>query len=186
VINDPFLVINADDFYGRDAFQKAKELFMTSNASELGMVAFKLGNTLSNEGGVSRGVCKTSNNKLIDIKEHLNIQFKKGEMLCEHKPSPLDIDQLVSMNFWILNPSIFKYLSQSFDEFYMEKKKDDAAELFLPLVIDQLIQANQISVNVKETNSSWFGMTFPGDLNDCRERLHSLIDKGIYPEIISP
>ena len=180
-VTNPFLLINADDFYGVQSYDKAKELLMNMDSDQYGLVAFKLGKTLSSHGGVSRGLCRVHDNILMEIREYVNIE-REGD-LALHKTSNtfLDVSCLVSMNLWILRPSIFDVLESSFEEFYRKYKNDDQREFFLPEVINRIIRNEQALIKVSKTESDWFGMTYTEDLNFCKEQLNNQINKGNYP-----
>ena len=184
-ISETFVLINADDFYGLESYERAKELILNMETNEYGIVAFELGKTLSFHGGVSRGVCRLQDNILTEIEEHVNIE-KKGD-LALHKSSNtfLNIKSLVSMNFWILRPSIFDVLQRSFLEFYRLNKSDDQIEFFLPEEINKLIMNKKSIVQVSETLSDWFGITYADDLELCKKQLNKQIKMGKYPSQLS-
>ena len=180
-VSETFLLINADDFYGLESYDKARELILGMESDQYGLVAFELGRTLSSYGGVSRGICRIQDKVLIEINEFVNIE-RKGD-LALHKSSNtfLDIQSLVSMNFWIFRPSIFDILQSSFSEFYRKNKNNNQNEFFLPEAINKLIIKKEAMIQVSETQSDWFGMTYADDLEFCKKQLKNQINMGKYP-----
>lgn len=183
-ISEPFLLINADDFYGHDAYFKAKEMMGHIDFQNYGMIAYKLENTLSKFGGVSRGLCHTHDNELLDVKEQLGIEFHDKIITCDEKNAELDGTQLVSMNLWILNPSVFRHLKKAFEAFHNINKNNKSEELFLPAVINDLIRNEHLSVRVNTTDASWLGLTYAEDLDQVKASISSLINRGEYPSNI--
>ena len=180
-ISEPFLLINADDFYSHDAYVKAKQMMRHVDFQNYGMIAYKLENTLSKFGGVSRGICNTHDNELLDVKEHLGIKFHDKIITCDQKNIELDGTQLVSMNLWILNPSVFSHLKKVFEAFYNVNKNSRSEELFLPTVINDLMMEEHLSVRVIPTDASWFGLTYEKDLDQVKTSISLLINRGEYP-----
>ncbi len=180
-ISETFLLINADDFYGHDAYFRAKQMVRHIDFQNYGMIAYKLENTLSKFGGVSRGICNTHDNQLLDVKELLGIAFHEKIITCDEKNIELDGTQLVSMNLWILNPSVFRHLKKIFEVFYNANKDNKSEELFLPTVINNLIRNEHLSVRVTSTDTSWFGLTYAEDLDQVKTSISSLINRGEYP-----
>ena len=180
-VTTPFLLINADDFYGVQSYDKANELLMNMESDQYGLVAFELGKTLSSHGGVSRGLCRVQNDALIQVEEYINIEREGALALHKSSNTFLDMTCLVSMNLWILRPSIFDVLESSFEEFYRKHKNDDQSEFFLPEVINKLILNKKSLIQVSKTSSDWFGMTYAEDLNLCKEQLKNQINNGNYP-----
>lgn len=178
-VTNTFLLINADDFYGLQSYDMAKELLM--NMDQYGLVAFELGKTLSSHGGVSRGLCRVQDNVLKEVKEYVHIEREGALALHKSSNTFLDMSCLVSMNLWILRPSIFDILESSFKEFYRKHKNDDQREFFLPEVINRLIRNEHALIEVSKTESDWFGITYAEDLNFCKEQLNNQINKGNYP-----
>jgi len=185
-INEPFCVINADDFYGRESFQKMAE-FLTTKVSinHFAMVGFKLKNTLSENGYVSRGVCSVdSNNNLNKVEEKLKIYNTTTGIVSEENEVliPLAEDVLVSMNFWGLHPSIFQTAQIMFNDFVVENHENLKSEFFLPNLATQGITLKTGTVEVIPTNTKWFGVTYKEDKQDVIERIKALILAGEYPE----
>lgn len=180
-ISEPFLLINADDFYGHDAYVSAKQMMDHIDFQNYGMIAYKLENTLSKFGGVSRGVCNTRQNELVDVKEYTNISLEGNIIKCDQKDAGINKDQLVSMNLWVLNPSIFAYLNKAFKIFYDSNKDKASEELFLPTVINNLIKDKQLMVRLNSTEASWFGLTYAKDLDQAKASISLLINREEYP-----
>ena len=183
LINEPFMVINADDFYGPDVYTKLKPFSESSSMENIyGLVVFQLGNTLSVEGGVSRGICTVENGELVSISEHTNVMKSGGGAVSDQSTDSMSLNEMVSMNCWIFTPSFLKFLKESFNAFYTENNSSSKLELYLPDVIDRYLVSDQISVHILQSDSSWFGMTFPKDRENCRKEINTLIQKDWYPE----
>lgn len=187
IVNEPFLVINADDYYGKEAYVKAYEYLSNSHNDSLmpvSMVGFVLKNTLSDNGGVTRGVCKTNdNNQLIDIVETHNIEKKNGKAYVGDKE--LDSDSVVSMNMWGLQKEFIDLLEDRFELFLSELTEEDVKkEFLLPTIIGELLQENKVVVNVLKSHDSWFGVTYKEDKAVVKESILELIQQGVYPENI--
>ena len=185
LINEPFLVINADDYYGQEAYQKAYE-FLTSNKAQqdklqLSIVGFILKNTLSDNGGVTRGICEEENHQLVNIVETHNIEKIDGKAISKGKE--INLDSVVSMNMWGLTPEIFDVLDNNFNQFLSQLNPDDLkSEYLLPTIIGDLLENNKVSVKVLKSNDEWFGVTYKEDKQTVKDSIQALIDKGIYPE----
>ncbi|MGV0979916.1 nucleotidyltransferase family protein [Empedobacter falsenii] len=185
-LNNPFIVINADDFYGRKAFEKANELVQNEKitANTYGMVAYKLANTISENGSVSRGVCTVTNGHLENVVERTNIYSNEnGEIVFEEDDNvlPLDGNTAVSMNFFVLHPSIFRKLEDKFEEFLHENASQLKAEFFLPKVVNDMIKEDQLEVIVEKSDDNWFGMTYPEDREVVVNSIQNLINDQKYP-----
>ena len=181
----PFAIINADDFYGREAFEKAI-VFLNQNNLNNGLISYRLFDTLSPHGTVSRGVCELNEeHDLISIQEILNIDIDDKEDLFyiddANQKQPLDGNTFVSMNFWCFQPDIFKYFNEGFDRFLIENKSSLNAEYLIPTVINQLIESEFISVKVESTVGPWFGITYKEDKDAVRKSVLELIHSGTYP-----
>lgn len=189
VVKEPFLMINADDFYGRDAYAKMAANLTSERPldgkSHFSMVGFYLKNTLSDHGSVSRGVCTCGpDGKLSSVTEMTKI-FKTAtgaENRETNPPAPLTGDEVVSMNFFGFTPEIFEHLRQAFTEFLTANGQDLKAECYVPKQVDDLIQCGKADVTVLESNDSWFGVTYPEDKADVVASIRSLIAAGAYPE----
>lgn len=183
VIHEPFAVLNADDFYGRDAFSVIHGQLMELMDGEAVSVTYKLKNTVSPNGAVTRGVCQISDGILRKIKETYKISVDEKGNIFDADNGSLDGDCLVSMNLWGFMPSIFEAMEDSFNEFLHSVAPDDIkAEYALPTMIDRLISRNALNVKVFSTNARWFGMTYVEDrptVARCLEEMHS---SGEYPQ----
>jgi len=183
-INEPFAVINADDFYGRDAFEKAYQ-FLTKESDEklYSIIGYDLMKTLSDNGTVNRGVCQVdAKGNLSSIAERLNIAYKDGKVTCndDQQPHELPLNTSVSMNFWCFHPSIFPYTQQLFTQFLSENIEKPKSEFFIPIVADQFIRDGG-AIRVIPTSAQWFGVTYKEDAPEVRQSLQELVDKGEYP-----
>ncbi len=189
VVHEPFLMINADDFYGRDAFAKIAANLTAPRAddgkSHYSMVGFYLKNTLSEHGSVSRGVCTVSSDGFLSSVTERTKIFKtaSGAENRETDPAlPLTGEEVVSMNFFGFTPDIFVRLRTAFTEFLTANGQDMKAECYAPKVVDDLIQAGKADVTVLESNDSWFGVTYPEDKDDVVASIRALVASGAYPE----
>lgn len=184
-IKEPFAVINADDFYGRDAFEKSYK-FLTSEVKPdvFSIIGYELLKTLSDNGTVNRGVCQVdANGNLSAIAERLNIQQKDGRILTDdnQEPKELPLDSSVSMNFWCFDPAVFTYTDKMFSEFEAANKTNPKAEFFIPLVADQFIKDKAGVIRVIPTSSKWFGVTYKEDAPEVKAALEELVAAGEYP-----
>ncbi|RCL74958.1 MAG: nucleotidyltransferase [Flavobacteriales bacterium] len=180
-IDENFIIINADDSYGQASYQKAKELVKSINESRYGLVTYHLSETLSEFGGVSRGICSITNSQLVSISEHTNIYMKNRRITSNENQTGLSSNDLVSMNMWVFSTSVFKYLRASFNSFYQINQFDEKAELYLPEVINALLNKSMVSVEIKTTDAEWFGLTYSDDLPRAKKMIIDAIDKETYP-----
>ena len=185
VIQEPFAVINADDFYGRDAFVKAYE-FLTGqcSAEHYAIVGYALQQTLSDHGTVNRGVCSMNDQgDLIGVTERLNISPENELIVCKDglEPEVLASDTIVSMNFWCFDPSVFDYSEKLFASFLAERGQEEKSEFFIPLVADSFIRESAGRVEVIPTSSIWFGVTYKEDAPAVKEGITKLLSTGEYP-----
>jgi hypothetical protein len=191
VVNEPFLVINADDYYGRDAYKVAFEYFNEYPLSKLDdkdiffVMGYKLKKTLSDHGTVNRGVCEADlDGNLIDIKECKKIgrdddnviRYPEGENKQE-----LSEESLVSMNMWGFYPSYFEFFDKNFRIFLQEQGSNPTSEYYIPDLIDYLIKEKQAVVKVLSSDSEWFGVTYQEDKPFVTQKLQELTDEGFYP-----
>jgi NDP-sugar pyrophosphorylase family protein len=181
-----FAVINADDFYGRDSFQKANDFIKTECSDDLySIVGYELPKTLSDHGTVSRGVCDVDeNNFLTGINERTKIYPEKGKIFYEEKDKKVEVspDTIVSMNFWCFSHSFFKLAIDQFSEFLRNEGRNLKSEFFIPIVADHFIKAGIGKVKVIPTSSQWFGVTYKEDAPGVVASLNKLIAAGEYPE----
>ena len=180
-IDENFIIINADDSYGQASYQKAKELVKSINESRYGLVTYHLSETLSEFGGVSRGICSITNSQLVSISEHTNIYMKNRRITSNENQTGLSSNDLVSMNMWVFSTSVFKYLRASFNSFYQINQFDEKAELYLPEVINALLNKSMVSVEIKTTDAEWFGLTYSDDLPRAKKMIIDAINKETYP-----
>lgn len=183
-VSGPFAVINADDFYGRDAFSKAAG-FLNGDCSEkvYSIIGYELLKTLSDNGTVNRGVCQTDGKgNLSSIAERLNIAEVDGKIICndDQQPHELSRDAKVSMNFWCFDPSIFGYSEKLFKEFLDENIEKPKSEFFIPIVADQFINEKGV-IRVIPTSAKWFGVTYKEDAPEVKASLDALIEAKEYP-----
>jgi UTP-glucose-1-phosphate uridylyltransferase len=183
-IQEPFVAINADDFYGADAFKTIGD-FLQNDCSpvQYGMVAYQIGNTLSENGTVSRGVCSVnSEGFLTDVVERHNIErhpdgihFSNDagrHFLADHTP--------VSMNFWGFHPAIFEAIETQFRDFVLANKDNPTAEFYIPKVVNTLLEAGRVRVRVLNSDSQWYGVTYPADKTTVQGALKKMVLEGSY------
>ena len=185
-INEPFAVINADDFYGRQAYQLVAGFFKSSDNMETSyaMVGYRLSNTLSDHGSVSRGICQITGDLLTDVVERTKIIRKNGHIVFDDqgKDIPLKAESVVSMNFWGLTPMFFEQAQEEFRRFLAENAEKTDAEFYIPYVINELVKTGKASCKVLTSNDKWFGVTYKEDKPVTIEKINHLIRQGIYPE----
>jgi choline kinase len=184
VVKEPFAVINADDFYGRNAFEQAVRFLQTGcDTRTFGIVGYDLAATLSEHGTVNRGVCQLNEEgDLASITERINIARVNGIITCQDglAPETLSEDTKVSMNFWCFATSFFDRTATQFANFLNESGQELKSEFFIPLVADQFIQEGG-KIKVVPTQSSWFGVTYKEDAPFVQQSLENLINAGEYP-----
>ena len=192
IVNEPFLVINADDYYGKEVFKKIHD-YMTGDMDEnapvydICMGGFILANTLSDNGGVTRGVCEVGEDEILRaVRETYNIiKTADGLTASDKEGNPVTVreDQHVSMNMWGLTPAFIKELERGFPEFLSGLKEGDLkSEYLLPTIIDQMIKDGRARVKVLETRDHWFGVTYKEDKEGVAESIRALISQRVYPE----
>ena len=190
VLHEPFAVINADDYYGKEAFVKLHDFlegYTPDKAEQLCMAGFILKNTLSENGAVTRGICeKNESGYLTAVHETHNIVKTAEGAAVEHQGglTPVDPESYVSMNMWGLTPEFVQLLEDGFREFFQNTSKENIlkAEYLLPIYIDELLQAGKVSVKVLDSNDRWFGVTYKEDKDYVIESFGKLIDAGVYQE----
>ena len=184
-VKGPFAVINADDFYGEDAFVKANNFLVMECREDLyGIVAYNLNNTLSEHGSVSRGVIDVnSENMLSAVNERLKIYRENGKIINEDGDTkmPIPEDAKASMNFWCFHPSIFPYIRQEFTNFLGKSLSDPKSEFLIPFVADQFIKSGRGQIKVIPTTAPWFGVTYKEDAPIVQRNLDNLIETKTYP-----
>lgn len=187
VIKEPFAVINADDFYGRDAFAvMAKELMRERDKKgDYCMVGFRVGNTMTENGSVARGVCATKDGLLSSIVERTAISYDANHDIVFNDENGvechLEPTTPVSMNLWGFTPDYFDYSEREFVKFLEKDLNTPKAEFFIPLVVDTLINSGEATVKVLDTDSKWFGVTYAADRPGVVEKFAELHNNGTYP-----
>ena len=184
-VETPFVIMNADDFYGTDAYrQGAAACDVAASAGAATVVAMRLDNTLSPHGPVKRGWCQTSNGKVTHIEEVMGIG-RKGDRLeaaGRHAGVHFTGSELVSMNFWVFPPLLFDLLGSKFNDFLETSAGDPESEFLLPEVVNELIAEGHLDVLATETPGPWFGLTYRDDLPEVISGLASLTATGVYPK----
>ena len=185
VVDDNFVIINADDFYGRDSFESISKYLkdVPKDSKNYCMVSYYLKNTLSSNGSVSRGVCDVVSGKLVNIVERTNISKINGKLVYEdngfHEVSE---DSLVSVNLWGFTPKVFEDASRYFALFFNENEDLSKKEFYLPTIVDKSIKDNIASVRVLNTTSVFCGVTYKEDKEKLQGHINKLIDDGVYPK----
>lgn len=188
VIKEPFAVINADDFYGRDAFAvmgKWLSELPEGSTGKYSMVGFRICNTLSENGSVARGVCSKNEQELFTgVVERTEIMRVNGDICYKDEEgnwTAVGEQTPVSMNFWGFTPDYFKYSEEQFVDFLKENADKPKAEYFIPLVVDNLINSGTATCEVLDTTAKWFGVTYAADRPATVEKIQSLVEAGEYP-----
>ena len=172
-IDNDFAIINADDYYGPNAFKNASRFFKnSSDQSNYGLVSYRLKNTLSKFGSVSRGVCKVSNGKLLSIIEHLKIEKNNNIIKDQESGNILSENDFVSMNFWLCRSNFFKYLEDYISDEIKNLEDITKSEIYLPFAVQQLLTKNIISIDAIDSGSKWFGITYKEDKENSIEKLN--------------
>ena len=190
VLSEPFMVINADDYYGKEAYVKVHDYLVQEQEADgvmhICMAGFRLGNTLSDNGSVTRGICHIEDGALTGVTETHDIYKTESGAETrseEGQAEELDVNSLVSMNMWGLTPKFMDVLEKGFVEFLSEIKPGDIKkEYLLPEMIDRLIKAGKAKVDVLETKDTWFGVTYQEDKASVTAAFEKLVKDGVYPE----
>jgi NDP-sugar pyrophosphorylase family protein len=186
-VHEPFCVINADDFYGYDSYEKMAKFLTTEVADDkYALIGYQVDRTLSDYGSVSRGVCKVNDEgNMVAINERTQVYFdKNGGVVYEEGgvETPLPNDTRVSMNFWGFTPAVFEQSEEMFREFVAANENNPKSEFFIPLVADKLIKSGIASFKVIPTGSKWFGVTYKEDKPIVQKSISDLVNSGVYPE----
>lgn len=185
VINEPFCVINADDYYGKEAFllmAQALSSLSVGSCGEYCTVCYTLGNTLSDSGTVSRGVCTLySDNTLNKVVEYHKLQRQGNEVVDEETGQTFPLSTPVSMNFWGFTPDYFPYCEELFKQFLQQRIHEEKSEFYIPTVVTSLINSGKASVEVMKSSESWFGVTYAEDRPMVVDRLAQLHKEKDYP-----
>lgn len=185
VVKEPFAVINADDYYGADAFEKAAEFLNTTCSPDcFAIIGYQLNKTLSEHGTVSRGVCDVDdNNNLVSINERTKIYAENNQVIYEENEEkhPVPGNSSVSMNFWCFHPSVFQQAGNLFKEFVPNNRDNIKAEFFIPIIADEFIKSEGNTIKVIPTSSQWFGVTYKEDAVAVKSSIDKLIADKVYP-----
>ena len=187
-IKEPFAVINADDFYGQESFAVLADFLRSveGKQNEYCMVGYRVGNTLSESGAVSRGVCVVDENQLLlNVVERTHIEEKGGTIIyLDEKGEEVSLPSKtpVSMNMWGFTPDYFDYSMEYFKDFLKENGDKLKSEFYIPLAVNNLIVENKVTCKVLDTTSKWFGVTYAEDRPQVVLKINELVRKGIYPE----
>lgn len=186
-IKEPFVAINADDFYGADAYKTVAEYFKTNtNPNDHCMVGYQLDGTLSDFGTVSRGICKTDENGFLQkIEEVTKITTRAGEIAFDNGNGnweALTGKEIASMNIWGFYPEMFNIFEEGFARFIVKAKDDPKAEYFIAWPLMDMMKENKGRVKVLETSAQWFGVTYKEDKASAIEKINTLVKSGIYPD----
>lgn len=188
VIKEPFAVINADDFYGKESFEVMAEFLrnVEGKKNEYSMIGYRVGNTLSESGSVARGVCSVDENgNLTTVVERTSIVRKDGEIVFTDEngvAQRLHENTPVSMNFWGFTPEYFQYSEEMFVDFLKNHGNELKSEFFIPLVVNNLIVDGTATCKVLDTTAKWFGVTYAEDRQSVVDKINKLVADGIYPE----
>src|SRR5688572_23723169 len=185
VIREPFAVINADDFYGRGAFESIADFFKTETHGDHAMVGYTLKNVLSENGSVSRGCGEQdANGYLKSVVERTTIVKENGKIISKEKDGDLELspNTPTSMNFWGFHPNVFNLIEKFFYDFLKENSKNPKAEFFIPLIGNHMIKQNLGRVKVIGGGDIWFGVTYKEDKEEVSGKINELVNKGVYPK----
>ncbi|MBR5222895.1 MAG: nucleotidyltransferase [Clostridia bacterium] len=179
IVKEPFAVINADDFYGRSAFQKIAD-FLREDSNDYAMVGFRLVNTLTENGHVSRGICEIENGILTSVTERTKIMDCKYTEDDGETWVPLSPDSVVSMNLWGFGPDLFGYIEDGFKAFLQEKINVPKSEYYLPSVVSSLIENGEKQVRVLVAEDKWYGVTYKEDKEMVVKAISDMMNNGLY------
>lgn len=190
VVKEPFVIINADDYYGKEAFMKLHEFLISENENKekmnLAMAGFSLKNTLSENGSVTRGVCVADENGYLEkVIETTGIQIVDGKIQCDNAEVSkwITLDTMVSMNMWAGYPDFLKYIDEGFTRFLDTLGENpEKKEYLLPNIVAELLEKNLASVKVLNTSDRWIGITYKEDIEPAQEKFHLMIEDGTYPK----
>jgi UTP-glucose-1-phosphate uridylyltransferase len=187
IINEPFAVINADDYYGANSFKIMAEFLLNDcSESQMSMIGYILENTLSENGTVNRGVCKVDENQnLAEVNERVKLARQNGKVAynigSDEPIGEVDPKSYVSMNYWGFHPSIFKEIEKGLRQFMEENADHPTAEYYIPDIVTTKIQSEEIAFSVIPTNDNWFGVTYKEDKQMAIDTLNKHIENGVYP-----
>ena len=187
LIHEPFMVINADDFYGKESFEVMAKFLLDVNGEQgkYCMAGYRVGNTLSEHGTVSRGVCATDKmGFLTDVVERTAIESKNGHIVFPDENGnevEIPFDTPVSMNMWGFTPEYFEYTEEAFKEFLKVSGQELKTEFYIPTLVNDLIKAGKATCQVLDTPAKWFGVTYADDRQMVVDKIQALVDAGVYP-----
>ena len=186
LIKEPFMVINADDFYGKESFEVMAKFLLEVNGQEgkYCMAGYRVGNTLSEHGTVSRGVCATDKmGFLTDVVERTAIENKNGHVVYQDNGVDVEIpfETPVSMNMWGFTPEYFTYAEEAFKAFLTENAQELKAEFYIPTLVYYMIKSGKATCQVLDTTAKWFGVTYADDRQMVVDKIQALVDAGVYP-----
>lgn len=187
LIHEPFMVINADDFYGKESFEVMAKFLLDVNGEQgkYCMAGYRVGNTLSEHGTVSRGVCATDKmGFLTDVVERTAIESKDGHIVFPDENGnevEIPFDTPVSMNMWGFTPEYFEYTEEAFKEFLKVSGQELKTEFYIPTLVNDLIKAGKATCQVLDTPAKWFGVTYADDRQMVVDKIQALVDAGVYP-----
>lgn len=192
VINEPFAVVNADDFYGADAYQTAADYLrnLSTESTDYSIVGYYLKNTLSEHGGVNRGICTANDQGLLtNVEEVVDITRRPGGAVIgtglDGSEREIAEEAIVSMNFWCFSPAYFTQTEEHFSAFLAQHLNTPKSECYIPTVVDDFVEKEQATCKVLPTTSNWFGVTYPDDKPRVVSAVAALIANGEYPENLS-
>ena len=187
IIKEPFMVINADDFYGKESFEVMAKFLLDVNGQEgkYCMAGYRVGNTLSEHGTVSRGVCAIDKmGYLTDVVERTAIENKNGHIVFPDENGnevEIPFDTPVSMNMWGFTPEYFEYTEEAFKAFLTENAQELKAEFYIPTLVNDMIKSGKATCQVLDTTAKWFGVTYADDRQMVVDKIQALVDAGVYP-----
>ena len=187
-VKENFAIINADDFYGREAFKSMAKYLesIDKDSHDFSMMAYRLKNTISEHGFVSRGECTVDEKGfLTNVVERTHIETVNGQLVRKDDESnliPIDKNTVVSMNFWGFTPAYFKQTGKEFEEFIHDNADQLTAEFYIPYALNRFIKSQHATCRVFTSNDKWFGITYQEDKEATIEKINHLIEQGIYPE----
>ncbi|NNK31078.1 MAG: UTP--glucose-1-phosphate uridylyltransferase, partial [Flavobacteriaceae bacterium] len=187
VIDAPFVVINADDYYGQNAYQNAARFIKSKEGTNsFGLVAYTLRDTLSEYGSVSRGVCERQGDQLVSVVERTKIEEQENGIMDTDSGLSFTGDELVSMNFWVCQPTLFDQITEDLQRFIAKGENLEGGEVYLPFVIQAMLMNNLAQVKVIPSESLWFGVTYLDDKEKAMAKLQEMTNSGGYPSPLWP
>lgn len=184
IVEGPFAIINADDFYGRGSYQLVHD-YLVSHQEEPVLIGYTLENTITENGSVTRGICEAENGKLLEVKERRQIEYVEDGIAYFENDTWTKVagSSLVSMNMWGFYPSIFEKLEHAFHIFLKEKVPADPlkSEFLIPIFIDEMITTNELSVQLLGSQEKWYGVTYQEDRPKVMAGIKAIVDQGVYP-----